>query len=134
MNTHVFTYGSLMFAEVWQRVVRGHYASHAARLDGYRRFAVRDDTYPGIVTSSDSSVEGLVYTDVDAADLARLDDFEGDLYARIDAVATDPHGRAVKVQTYLCLDASYLSDQPWLPESFALSHFLETYCRDKLGG
>lgn len=122
-----------MFAEVWQRVARGHYTSHAATLDGYRRFAVRDDTYPGIIASSGSTVVGLVYTDVDAADLVRLDDFEGALYQRIDAVVTDADSHAVKVQTYLCLEPDCLSDQPWLPESFALSRFLETYCRDKLG-
>ena len=133
MNMHVFTYGSLMFAEVWQRVVRGHYASYTAMLDGYRRFAVRDDTYPGIIASSGSTVEGLVYTDVDTADLARLDDFEGALYRRIDAEVTAADGHTLKAQTYLCLQPDCLSDQPWVPESFALSRFLATYCRDKLG-
>ena len=139
MNTHVFTYGSLMFAEVWQRVVRGQYASCVATLDGYRRFAVRDETYPGIVTISNtssntsSSVAGLVYADVDAADVARLDQFEGELYQRIDAMVTDARGRAMPVQTYVFLQPTKLSDQPWLPESFALQQFLATYCVDKLG-
>ena len=134
MKTNVFTYGSLMFAEVWQRVVRGHYQSHAATLNGYRRYAVRDDTYPGIIACPDSAVNGLVYTGVDADDLARLDEFEGELYLRIDAVAIDTQGYPANVQTYLCRDAECLSDQLWSPETFALSRFLETYCRDKLGG
>jgi gamma-glutamylcyclotransferase (GGCT)/AIG2-like uncharacterized protein YtfP len=134
MNTHVFTYGSLMFAEVWQRVVRGQYAACAATLDGYRRFAVRDETYPGIVVSKGNSVAGLVYTDVDAADVTRLDQFEGELYDRIDATVTDAHGGAMKVQTYLFLQPSGLTDQPWVPQSFALQQFLATYCVDKLGG
>lgn len=133
MNTHVFTYGSLMFAAVWQRVVRGQYASCAATLDGYRRFAVRDETYPGIVASKGSSVAGLMYADVDAADLICLDAFEGELYDRIDAVVTDANGHAMKVQTYLFLQPSGLTDQPWLPQSFALQQFLSTYCADKLG-
>lgn len=122
-----------MFAEVWQRVVRGQYASCAAALDGYCRFAVRDATYPGIIASEGNSVAGLVYLDVDAADLARLDAFEGDLYRRIDVVVIDANGHAMKVQTYLCLQPACLSDQPWLPESFALQRFLATYCVDKLG-
>lgn len=133
MDIHVFTYGSLMFAEVWQRVVRGQYASHAATLDGYRRFAVRDETYPGIVTRAGGSVAGLVYADIDAADLARLDAFEGELYRRIDAVVTGANGHTMQVQTYLFLQPAGLTDQPWLPESFALQQFLATYCVDKLG-
>ena len=133
MNTHVFTYGSLMFAEVWQQVVRGRYASVAAMLDGYQRFAVREATYPGILASDGTRVDGLVYTGVDADDLARLDAFEGGLYQRIDAVVTDAQGGAVQVQTYLCVQPDCLSDQPWLPEAFALREFLASYCRDKLG-
>ncbi len=122
-----------MFAEVWQRVVRSQYASCAATLDDYRRLAVRDETYPGIVASNGDSVIGVVYADVDAADVARLDQFEGELYQRIDAVVTNANGRAIQVQTYLFLQPAKLSDQPWLPESFALQQFLATYCVDKLG-
>ena len=133
MNTHVFTYGSLMFAEVWQQVVRGRYATVAAMLDGYQRFAVREAAYPGILASDGARVDGLVYADVDADDLARLDAFEGDLYQRIDAVVADAQGGSVQVQTYLCVQPDCLSDQPWLPEAFALQEFLASYCRDKLG-
>ncbi len=122
-----------MFADVWQRVVRGQYASCDATLAGYRRFAVRDETYPGIVVSTGSSVAGLVYADVDADDVARLDQFEGELYERIDATVTDAQGSAMKVQTYLFLQPTGLTDQLWLPQSFALQQFLSTYCVDKLG-
>ena len=122
-----------MFADVWQRVVRGRYTSVAATLDGYRRFAVRDATYPGIVASIGSRVDGLVYADVAADDLARLDAFEGELYQRIDALVTDAQGSTMQVQTYLCVQPDCLSDQPWLPQAFALHDFLASYCRDKLG-
>ena len=123
-----------MFAEVWQQVVRGRYASQPAILHGYARFAVRDETYPGIVAQSDAQVPGLVYLGIDAADLAQLDQFEGDDYRRIETVVTAADGRIHPVQTYLYLNQAGLSDQPWRPERFALEQFLATYCRDKLGG
>lgn len=122
-----------MFADVWQRVVSGTYHSFAATLNDYRRFAVRDETYPGIIASDGCSVAGLVYTDVDPADVARLDQFEGELYQRIDVAVTDAHGNAIKVQTYLFLQPSRLTEQPWIPQSFALDQFIATYCADKLG-
>lgn len=123
-----------MFADVWQQVVRGRYASKPAILYGYDRFAVRDETYPGIVAQRAAQVPGLVYLGIDGADLVRLDQFEGADYRRIETVVTFTDGRTDSVQTYLYLDPSSLSEQPWQPETFALEQFLSTYCRDKLGG
>lgn len=133
MPIHVFTYGSLMFPEVWQRVVHGHYASQSARIDGHQRYAVSGDTYPGIVIQAGASVAGLLYRDIEAADLATLDHFEGDGYRRIGLQATTDDGAQVAVQTYLFRDPAGLSGQPWLPHEFQLQRFLGSYCRDKLG-
>lgn len=133
VSHHVFTYGSLMFAEVWQRVVRGKYLSQPARIDGYQRYAVRGDTYPGIAMATGASVTGLIYRDVNAADLAALDHFEGDFYERIGLHATSEDGAQIAVQTYLFRDPAGLSDQLWQAHAFALQRFLESYCRDKLG-
>ena len=123
-----------MFAEVWQQVVRGRYASQPVILHGYDRFAVRNETYPGIVARRDAQVPGLLYLGIDAADLARLDQFEGADYRRIDTAVIAADGGIHPVQTYLYREPAGLSDQPWHPESFALEQFLATYCRDKLGG
>ncbi|MFT5535325.1 MAG: gamma-glutamylcyclotransferase (GGCT)/AIG2-like uncharacterized protein YtfP [Burkholderiaceae bacterium] len=133
MSIHVFTYGSLMFPEVWRRVVRGHYASQPACIDGHQRYAVNGDTYPGIVIEAGASVTGLVYRDINAADLAALDHFEGDGYHRIGLQASTDDGVVLAVQTYLFRDPAGLSDQPWLPHEFQLQRFLGSYCRDKLG-
>lgn len=134
MPIHIFTYGSLMFPQVWQRVVSGTYVAQPATLHDYQRFAVRNDTYPGIVASRGSCVEGLIYRDVSTSDVSELDHFEGDAYRRIEVDAVDAEGHSVLVQTYLALHASDLSDQPWLPERFQLQRFLDTYCHDKFGG
>jgi gamma-glutamylcyclotransferase (GGCT)/AIG2-like uncharacterized protein YtfP len=126
LKWNVFTYGSLMFPEVWNRVVRGAYASCPARLDAYRRHALLDVSYPAIVAEEGASVDGVLYLDVDAADLARLDAFEGAEYRR-DALMVTTGAGIVPAQSYVWLDASRLSGQPWLPERFSIPEFLGAY-------
>jgi gamma-glutamylcyclotransferase (GGCT)/AIG2-like uncharacterized protein YtfP len=134
MTHHVFTYGSLMFAPVWTRVVAGDYRSIAGTLHGFARFAVADQDYPGMIAQPSGRVDGVLYLDVDAADVARLDHFEGDDYRR-DTVRIDcDDGVARDAQTYVYLPHDRLLGEPWRPDAFALERFLATYCRDKLGG
>jgi gamma-glutamylcyclotransferase (GGCT)/AIG2-like uncharacterized protein YtfP len=109
---HLFTYGTLMFPEVWQAVVGRQFETTPAQLPGYQIFRVRDAVYPGIIAlypgiiavnpspsgrgqvrdfsdsrpstldSGLSPVPGLVYLDVDPESFARLDAFEGHEYIR----------------------------------------------------
>ncbi len=132
MSTNIFTYGSLMFAEVWTRVVTGDYRSVRARLDGYARFEVRDQTYPGMVAQANSQVAGVLYLDVDDADLARLDHFEGDDYQRVAHEVACEDGFARAAETYVYRLHDCLLKTSWQPETFAMQRFLDTYCRDKL--
>lgn len=133
MLINVFTYGALMFPEVWGRVVRGQYRSASATLQNYARFAIEGETYPGMIEQADATVDGVVYFDVDVADLAALDAFEGDDYRRATLAAILDTGEPVSVGTYVYLPVARLSSRPWLPESFEMARFLDTYCRDKLG-
>ena len=126
--SHVFTYGSLMFAEVWSLVVAGRYASVAATLGGHARHAIRDETYPGMVVSTSGSVAGVLYLDVDAADLERLDRFEGEDYRRTVVTVASVDGVAYRAGTYVYRRPDRLLDEAWRPEAFALQTFLDTYC------
>ena len=127
MSAHIFTYGSLMFAEVWQPLVGGRYRSEPAVLPGYRRFAVPGVAYPGIVAAPGQEVAGLLYRDVAPDDLARLDLFEGAEYRRDALPVTLADGSALVAETYVWLDHGRLSDAAWLPEAFRLGEFLRTY-------
>jgi len=49
---NLFTYGSLMFAEVWSQLVRGDYVKRPARLHGFTRRRVHGDVYPVIFKSN----------------------------------------------------------------------------------
>jgi gamma-glutamylcyclotransferase (GGCT)/AIG2-like uncharacterized protein YtfP len=133
MSRHVFTYGSLMFPEVWTLVVTGRYRSIAGTLAGHGRFAVAGQTYPGMIAAADERVVGVLHLDVDDADLARLDDFEGDDYRRVTVSVDCADGTTRASETYLYLRQDRLLPSAWDPEAFAMDRFIATYCRDKLG-
>lgn len=132
---HVFTYGSLMFDAVWGRVVQGQYRRQAASLAGFERFAIRDETYPAVVRSASAAacVAGFVYLDVTAADIARLDAFEGPDYQRIEVPVNDTHDGSIYLASlYLYLSPERLLAEPWDENRFALvtmEPFLKRFCR-----
>lgn len=82
MSAHVFTYGSLMCADIMQAASGGLPKSSPARLDGFSRHPVAGEDYPGIRPNAGHSVAGLLYLDVAPHQLARLDVFEGMQYER----------------------------------------------------
>jgi hypothetical protein len=137
---HVFTYGSLMFEPVWVGVVAGRYRSMPAVLQGYRRQRVRGQDYPSLQRLPDGEgraadpVDGVLYLDVDEADLAALDAFEGADYRRI-LVPVTP-GRAVRgkrtvpASTYLFIADRKDEPGPWDPQHFereAIARFLREH-------
>jgi gamma-glutamylcyclotransferase (GGCT)/AIG2-like uncharacterized protein YtfP len=101
MQKNIFTYGSLMFPRVWERVVTGTYSACPATLQGYRRLAVKGEEYPAAVPCPDASIRGRLYLGVNAADLAQLDDFEGEYYARTSVEVTLDSGEAVDAEAYI---------------------------------
>ncbi|HYD96784.1 MAG TPA: gamma-glutamylcyclotransferase family protein [Noviherbaspirillum sp.] len=133
MSSHVFTYGSLMFPEIWTRVVRGHYRAMPARLDGHARFEIVGETYPGMVERRGSVVEGVLYLDVAPADIDALDAFEGAEYRRAAVQVRLESGETVEAGSYLYLLPQKLSESPWRPEAFQMARFIGSYCRQKLG-
>lgn len=137
---HVFTYGSLMYEPVWRRVVSGEYAARAGTVRGYARRAIRGELYPALVRgTAESTVEGVLYLDVAAADPAALDRFEaeGEAYARICLPVELSDGRIFGAWSYLYLDSARLEDSAWDPGRFereGLARFIATCCRDRAPG
>lgn len=120
-----------MFPPIWQRVVRGSYASARALADGHARYAIREETYPGMVPQDGSSVTGMLYFDVNPEDIGALDLFEGDEYRRANIPVRLDSGETVQADTYIYLPAEKLSESPWLPEAFQMERFIGSYCREK---
>lgn len=118
---NVFTYGSLMYPQVWSKVVRGDYRSTAACLYGYVRLKIRGELYPAMVADAAAAmVAGRLYKGVDGADIVRLDRFEGDYYQRITAVCEDQSGGSVNAGVYVFKpDYRHLiQNEPWEPRWF----------------
>ena len=100
---NVFTYGSLMYDRVWSRVVTGHYARQNGVVQGFQRLRVKNEQYPGLIKGK-GYVEGVVYFDVSAEDMTRLDQFEGELYQRKVVEVVCDNGRGVTASVYVIRD------------------------------
>ena len=58
---NIFTYGSLMVPSIFLAVTGKEYAFEPAYLSGNARYCLKRESYPGIVLSPKSRVEGVVY-------------------------------------------------------------------------
>ena len=134
-NLNVFSYGSLMYPAVWEKVVTGHYISCRAQLNKYRRLQIRGETFPAIIPGA-SSVRGVLYFHINSSDLALLDQFEGEYYQRTDGdVVLD--GGVVMPAAFYCFKEAYapmLLEQEWNPDEFAakgMKKFMDTWMTDR---
>jgi len=129
---NIFTYGSLMFPSVMKAVTGREFSSETARVRNHARFKVKGESYPGLTLLEGAVTEGVLYRDVDALSVRRLDDFEGELYERTEIPAHTLEGESLTAQTYV-IKAQYrdrLSSEEWDPEHFEkadLSEFISTY-------
>lgn len=120
--THVFTYGSLMFPQVWERVVHRRYKNSDAFASGLVRKKITLSTYPVAFPGDPvQSLQGRLYRDVEPADLARLDRFEGKYYERKQITVTISGEDQATVADVYMLKPRYrllASAEDWSPEHF----------------
>jgi gamma-glutamylcyclotransferase (GGCT)/AIG2-like uncharacterized protein YtfP len=114
----LFTYGTLMSAEIMARVAGCRLAALPATLHGYRRSQVKDEVYPGICEEASGQVEGMLYLAVSAASLQRLDAFEGEMYERRGVMVEEEGGAVRAAMTYVFRPA-YLHLLTGIPWDFA---------------
>lgn len=129
---HVFTYGTLVFPEVWQAVVGRPFATIAGHVSGYALYRVRDAVFPGMVATTTSEiVPGVVYLDVDEAAIAQLDQFEDHIYRRQTVPVACDDGHLREAETYVVPPEHRpaLTEEPWTCEAFAERGDLEQFMR-----
>jgi gamma-glutamylcyclotransferase (GGCT)/AIG2-like uncharacterized protein YtfP len=130
--THIFTYGSLMFEQVWNRVVSGRYQHHPGTVSGFVRRALLHEHYPAMLPGPvNERVVGFLYLNLDEEDVFRLDEFEGSIYERR-AVQVMTDNNIFTAEAYVLKDSyrHIVSDQNWDPEKFkseGIHRFLSTY-------
>jgi gamma-glutamylcyclotransferase (GGCT)/AIG2-like uncharacterized protein YtfP len=129
---HVFTYGTLMFPEVWKAVVGREFSSIAGAASGFAIFRVRDAVFPGIIAAGErDAVRGVVYLDVDPDSVARLDLFEDDFYRRESLRIDCDDGQRRSAEAYVVPDANraVLTDEMWRPDEFVATGGLDFFIR-----
>ena len=114
---HLFTYGTLMDAAVWSRVAGEKCVSGGAVLHGYEARRLRGVTFPGLVECEGAVTPGLVYWNVSAEALARLDAYEDDFYGRVAVPVRLEDGSTLTAEVYLILPTHREAVLPekWLP-------------------
>lgn len=133
MPMNIFTYGTLMYDAVWQRVIGVDYEKVQARIHGYRRRAIAGEAYPALIPGEENEVvDGVLHIAVKAADVDRLDRFEGDYYRRIRLHCRLADGRLIEAAGYRFKDKfqHMVEDRPWdIPafESSGINRFLSSY-------
>jgi gamma-glutamylcyclotransferase (GGCT)/AIG2-like uncharacterized protein YtfP len=127
---NVFTYGTLMFAEVWRAVAGRDFANLEGTAAGYAIYRVEGAQFPGILAvGGHECVRGVIYLDVDEAALARLDRFEDDFYERQTLWIDCDDGERRAAEAYVVPDRNraVLSHEQWNKEDFVAAGHLAQF-------
>ena len=127
-SMNVFAYGTLTFAQVMEVVAGKLFEYESGLLAGYVRYGLRGESYPALVPNSSSATEGVLWRDVDAESMSRLDAFEGAWYARttVQVLMGDPPdpASAVDAVTYVLIPSQHhrLNRRRWSRDRFETRH------------
>ena len=114
-----------MDSAIWEELVTGSYKTEQFSLSGYKRCALKEREYPGLIVKEGASTNGLIYFNVSNFDLVKLDVFEGQEYKRIE-VETIYNNQAITLQTYLFVgEVEMILDDNW-----NFNHFLKKGTQD----
>ena len=125
----LFTYGTLVFPEVWQRIAVREATAERATLAGFAIYRVKNAVFPGIVRAEPTDkVSGVLYSDLDDETLFELDAYESDFYHREEVTAVTGSGKEVACHAYVVPHSrrNMLTNEPWDSKWFA-KHKLKSY-------
>ena len=120
---HVFTYGSLMYEDIFRGVTHCQATPMAARLSHWARHGLRAREYPGALPEPGgrSHIDGVVWLNLTERALARLDQFEGSEYVRVPVTVQATDGTAYLAQVYQWQLPTEVSGQ-WCVQTFERLH------------
>jgi gamma-glutamylcyclotransferase (GGCT)/AIG2-like uncharacterized protein YtfP len=118
---NLFTYGSLVFAEVMRAVTGRSFPHEPARLAGWVRVCIRGTAFPGVRARAWTATPGVLWRGVDAQSLELLDRFETYHYERRTLPVRTGAGESARAEVYVIADAHLgeLSQVPWDRAAFA---------------
>ena len=131
---NIFTYGSLMFPEVWERVTGLTGRGTPARLADHAARRIRGQSYPALVAAPGEVTAGILYQNVPPDAVTRLDDFEGAFYDRIRVGVEVADGAATSAWVYRAArqDDPDILPAPWQAGCFEREH-LPRFLREDPG-
>jgi len=120
---HVFTYGSLMYDDIFKGVTHCQCMRLSANLAGWRRYALKGRQYPGAMPENQrqTSIDGVLWLLVPDQAIVALDRFEGSEYARVDVVVVGADSRNYSAQVYQWLLTDQAAGQ-WHTDTFERLH------------
>jgi len=120
---HVFTYGSLMYDDIFTGVTHCQCMRLPARLAGWRRYALQGRQYPGAMpeNSVQTRIDGVLWLHVPELAIEALDRFEGSEYERVDVIVQGADDRKYCAQVYRWLISDEASGQ-WHTDTFERHH------------
>jgi len=126
---NIFTYGSLMFPDVWLRVAGATFPTRPATLVDFAAWRVCGETYPGLAPTPGDSTHGVLHLGVSAEAAARLDAFEGPFYQRTTVEVILSEATTLEAHAYIVAPDHRHELEPvrWQADEFRqyhLAHFL----------
>ena len=97
----LFTYGTLMFPAVWERVAQEECPARRAVLHGHEARRLEGFDFPGLVKCEGASTPGLLYGGVSDDAMRRLDEYEDECYVRVPVTVELEDGSRTAAQVYL---------------------------------
>jgi len=107
-----------------QIVAGRRFAAEPARLADFRRSALSGVVYPAVLPEPGAVTDGVVYAALDAAALARIDRFEGELYERRTLSVALASGAPCEAFVYVLRPEHFAlaTDAAWDFEGFRARH------------
>jgi len=128
MNISLFTYGTLEIPQVVQIITGQVLTGVPARLEGYARYQLKNQAYPGIIPEAGASVSGTLYLELDRVHLAQMDEYEDTCYEKRKLRVITENGMSLNALAYVVAEENrhLLSSHPWDREHF-INNKLDTF-------
>jgi gamma-glutamylcyclotransferase (GGCT)/AIG2-like uncharacterized protein YtfP len=121
MLSHVFCYGTLLVPDLVSSLIgvdADDLQYTPAVLPKYKRYSVKNERYPVIKPHHKCSTKGYLLLIENEAQLKAIDEWEGDLYRRIE-VEVESEGKIIMAYTYADTeDKLKIVDKKWKLENF----------------
>jgi gamma-glutamylcyclotransferase (GGCT)/AIG2-like uncharacterized protein YtfP len=120
----LFCYGTLQFPACFRQVTGCRLTGKPALLEGYARYTVTGQVFPGICAEAGAVTPGVIYTGIGRRMLRRLDAYESDYYQRIRVQVRVSTGGTVPAWVYIIHPRyrNWLSHDRWDREVFRMKH------------